>query len=131
MPWYSQWDDYLDKKSADYARAKSKVEAKLLAVKHIVDYYYCAAKLELPTVVGTAPAFLKDANPSAKETHVLKMIAHHCTCDGIDFCTLYDVTTLLSKTRKKDRAYTRIILVCANEIRGYPEQFQHPDERRR
>ena len=40
MPCYTEWDAYLHEGSSEYKTAKEKLEAKLKAVKHIIDYYY-------------------------------------------------------------------------------------------
>ena len=48
MPCYTEWDAYLEKGSKEYETKKAELEAKLKAVRHIVDYYYGSAGLSVP-----------------------------------------------------------------------------------
>lgn len=111
-------------------RAKTEVEAKLFAVKHIIDYYYHAARTPLPQVEpGKVPIWMKDAKSNPEELRLLEIIAHHFACDEIHFTTLYDCCTLLDDDIDEDRAYRRVIQVCANEIRARLDDFEVPSNR--
>lgn len=127
MPCFTRWDEWLKEGTPEYDRAKTEVEAKLRSVKHIVNYYYHAARFSVPAVDSDVPHFLKDASATEEEARLLEIIAHHFACDEIDVGTLYDVCSLLSAEVPADRAYSRIIHVCANEIRGRRGDFEMPD----
>jgi hypothetical protein len=105
-PCYTEWDAYLDKGSPKYRAAKAKLEAKLKAVQHIVDYYYRFHRRTVPkakhagnrTFIELADqAFEVDAGDSGgpDDDEFIERITQHCACDGIRFTTLYDLVSLL------------------------------------
>jgi hypothetical protein len=55
------------------------------------------------------------------------MICHHFACDGINFCTLYDVCTLLDSQDKLNRGYMAVILPCATLMREGADEFRPRD----
>jgi hypothetical protein len=123
MPCYSAWNAYLEPDTPAYLRAKSIVEAKLLSTKHIVDYYYRAHSLSLPNLpAGTLIDGFRQPR-STRELNVRVMISHHFACDGLDFCTLYDVCTLLNEKVDVDRSYLAVILPCATMMRQDTKRF--------
>lgn len=123
MPCYSAWYEYLKEGTPAYRRAKSEVVAKLQAVKHIVDYYYRAAAMEMPRLpVGSRIDPFKSAK-SAKERKLRELIAHHFACDGINFIVLYDVCSLLDDRLEADLAYKAIIGNCATTMRQRTNEF--------
>lgn len=135
MPCYTEWDAYLDKASDEYASKKAEMEAKLKAVRHIVDYYYGVAGLRVPPARHSGRQtwqemahreFLIDPHhlPGAAEDGIVKSIAHHCACDGIDFLLLYDLVSLLDVGNVHDAGYARVLLTCADELRANREAYR-------
>ena len=123
MPCYTAWSEYLTPNTAEYFRAKEEVRAKLNAVKHIVNYYYNAHEGTLPILqAGTAIDPMRQLR-SSKEMAIRGAICHHFACDGIHFCTLYDVCSLLDSEQKEERAYLAVILPCATLMRTEMRRF--------
>src|SRR5262245_40880516 len=114
MPCYTAWNEYLPEGTPEYDRARAEVQARLLAVKHIVDYYHTAAGVDLPPSQPPAGADSLHQPTSEKERRIWNAIAHHCACDGIHFHTLYDVSSLPGRESERDRSYERVILGCAH-----------------
>ncbi len=123
MPCYSAWYEFLKPDSPEYRETKARVEAKLSSVQHIVDYYYSTHNFKLPELPrGT------DIDPfrqprSKAELKLREMICHHFACDGVNFCTLYDVCTLLSEQDDEQRSYLAVIMPCATLMRQDKEKY--------
>ena len=124
MPCYSAWNDYLKVGTAQYRKARNQVEAKLLAVQHIVNYYYGAAQIPLPCVMQGERPDPFAAPPSEAEAKLQELIAHHFACDGIDFCQLYDVLSLLSDETADERAHASVIGRSATLMRSDPDLYR-------
>ncbi len=124
MPCYTAWNEDLSPGTPDYLKAESKVHAKLKAVQHIVDYYYKAFEHSLPDVPISMSIDPFRQPKSNREMRIREMICHHFSCDGIHFCTLYDVCSLLDAEDKGQRAYLAVILPCANLIRANGEKYR-------
>ena len=123
MPCYTAWNEYLTPDTPEYLRAKEIVRAKLNAVKHIVNYYYKAHEGTLPTLPdGTLIDPFRQPR-SSKEMAIREAICHHFACDGIHFCTLYDVCTLLDSEVREDQACLAVILPCATLMRTELTKF--------
>ena len=95
MPCYNSWDSYLTPNTPAYERAKSVVEAKLMSIQHIIDYYYSTHRYPLPNLPANTKIDPFRQPRSGRELSIREMICHHFACDGINFCTLYDACTLL------------------------------------
>lgn len=91
MPCYTQWDAYLAKGSSEYESKKSELHAKLMAAKHIVNYYYGTEGLHVPPARHSGQgAWIEMADLDYKidlndleginEEKLIEKIAHHCTC---------------------------------------------------
>ena len=125
MPCYTAWNEFLDPDTPEYLQAREHVRARLKAVEHIVDYYYAAfgqPMTDLPNGVSVDP-FRQPR--STKETSIREMICHHFACHGIDFCTLYDVCSLLDVDDSRERAYSAVILPCATLLRSEGTKYRH------
>jgi len=136
MPCYTEWDAYLDKDSPQYQDARARLEAKLKAVRHIVDYYYAVEGLEVPPARHSGePTWIEQAHHSfsieeerlgdVDEASIIERIAHHCACDGIELTLLYDLVTLLDLRNPLEAGYARVLMTCANEMRADRRRF-HP-----
>lgn len=125
MPCYTAWNDYLALGTPEYLSAEERVRGQLKAVEHIVDYYYAAFEHSLPNLPSGLSIDPFRQPKSARETRIREMICHHFACDGIDFCTLYDVCSLLNTEVERQRAYTAIILPCANLLRSEGSKYRH------
>ena len=127
MPCYSEWDAYLTKGTNEYEEAKTKLEAKLKSVKHIIDYYYNTKGFLVPEAKhsGKKAMFIEQVHEEFEssspylnnETPIIEAIAHHCICDGIHFTDMYDLATLLEMKDAKEAGYARVIYSVANGIR--------------
>lgn len=135
MPCYTEWDAYLKKGSHEYEAKKAELEAKLKAVKHIVDYYYGIEGLRIPPAKHSGERtwlemahqefeFDASALDGRKEELIIKNIAHHCACDGIHFMLIYDLVSLLDVQDSYEAGYARIMMACANEIRANKYQYE-------
>lgn len=128
MPCYSAWNEYLKPDTPAYAKAKSEIEAKLLSVKHIVNYYYATHSFKLPSLPLNVEIDPFRQPRSQREVAIREMISHHFACDGVNFCTLYDVCSLLDPSREPDRSYLAVILPCAalmrQDTKKYPFDFE-------
>jgi hypothetical protein len=122
MPCFVGWNAHLTPGTPEYDRALAELRAKLLAVKHIVRYYYGAAGLDLPR--GVSGADLPPAPSSEKERRTWKGICHHCACDGVHFTTLYDLLTILDPASEEDSSYRHVIFGCAHKMRSESEVFR-------
>jgi len=72
MPCYTEWDAYLAKGSERYAEARAKLEAKLKAVKHIVDYYHGVAQLRAPPAKHSGqPTWMEMAHDEFERVWIL------------------------------------------------------------
>lgn len=135
MPCYTEWDTYLDKGSPEYEAKKAEMEAKLKAVKHIVDYYYGIERLRVPPARHSGkktwgemahrefefdPGELRGKN----EESILRNIARHCSCDGIHYVVIYDLVTFLNIHDPVDAGYARIVMICANDMRANGHQYE-------
>ena len=128
MPCYTEWNAYLSEGTPEYASTKAKLEAKLKAVKHIVDYYFGVDHLRVsPARYSGEDSWTLDHrefetddidSPPATEGRIIKCIAYHCSCDRIHFTTLYDLVSLLDIHDPAEAGYARIMLACAHEIRA-------------
>jgi hypothetical protein len=123
MPCYTAWDAFLEPDTPEYFRAEEEIRAKLRAVIHIVDYYYRAFSFPLPQLPDGVKIDPFRQPKSKKELAIREMICHHFACDGVDFCTLYDVCSLLNEDSQDDRPYLAVIWLCANQMRGNPGKF--------
>jgi len=134
MPCYTEWDAHLDKGSEKSRTAKAKLEAKLKAVQHIVDYYYRFHGRSVPkakhsgnrTFIELADqAFEADAEDSdgANDEEIIERITQHCACDGIHFTTLYDLVSLLDLKDAQQCGYAWVMLTCANAIRRHTWRY--------
>lgn len=124
MPCYTAWDEHLQQGTPKYDRARAEVQARLIAIKHIVSYYYAAAGANLPLMPLSAEAEAFRLPKSDKERRIWKAIAHHCACDGVHFCTLYDVCSLLDQDSEADRSYKNVILGCAHLMRSHTAVYR-------
>ncbi len=124
MPCYVAWNDYLIQDTPEYHRAKAEVQARLLAVQHIVGYYYGAAGLDLPRGSREAEAPHPPSPNTEKERRTWKAIAHHCACDGVHFCTLYDVCSIIDTTSDAGRSYWHVLMGCAHLMRSKPDVYR-------
>ena len=125
MPCYAGWNADLSPGTPEYLRAEVQVRAQLNSVKHIVDYYYAAFEHLLPDLPdGTSIDPLRQPR-SKTEMSIREAICHHFACDGIHFCTLYDVCSLLDAENKAQRAYLAVILPCATLMRSHGGKFRH------
>jgi hypothetical protein len=129
MGCYTEWDAYLDKGSQEYETKKTELDAKLEAVKHIVNYYYGVEGLRVPPASHSGEkAFLEMAHlefevdeedlDGKDEDQIVTNIGRHCTCDGIDFKLIYDLVSLLNIQDNNEAGYARIMMTIANEIRA-------------
>lgn len=134
MPCYIEWDAYLSEGTPEYASTKAKLEAKLKAVKHIVDYYFGVEHLRVPPAryFGKGNYSPRDPrefeagdtnSPLDTEGRIVRSIAYHCSCDRIRFTLLYDVVSLLDIRDPAEAGYARIMLACAYEMRANKGQY--------
>ncbi|MGQ2923453.1 hypothetical protein INQ48_35040 (plasmid) [Variovorax paradoxus] len=123
MPCYSPWNEYLELGTPQFEQAKAVVVAKLRAVTHIIDYYYQSHGLQLPALAEGTVIDSHRQPRSLREFALREMICHHFSCDGVDFCSLYDVASLLSPQVEKERAYLAVVLPCATLMRTHKERF--------
>jgi len=123
MPCYSAWNDYLEPGTPQYEEAKAAVTTKLHAVRHIIDYYYRAHGQQLPQLPDGVilDPFRQPRAPA--ELALREMICHHFSCDGVNFCTLYDVASLLNVQIPTERAYLAVVLPCATLMRMNKDKF--------
>ncbi len=125
MPCYTAWNEDLRPGSPDYLIAELQIHAKLKAVRHIVDYYYKAFEYPMPDVPDSLCIEPFRQPNTNQEMSIREMICHHFSCDGIHFCTLYDVCSLLDAEDKGQRSYLAVILPCANLMRANGTQFKY------
>ena len=123
IPCYSPWNDYLEPGTPQFDQAKAVVLAKLRAVTHIIDYYYKSHGLQLPELAEGTVIDSHRQPRSAREFALREMICHHFSCDGVDFCSLYDVASLLSPRIESERAHLAVVLPCATLMRMHKERF--------
>lgn len=123
MPCYSAWNDYLEPGTPQFEQAKAVVVAKLKAVRHIIDYYYQSQGLPLPELAEGTIIDSHRQPRSPRELALREMICHHFCCDGLDFCALYDVASLLSPQVASERAYLAVVLPCASLMRMDKERY--------
>lgn len=134
MPCYTGWDAYLEKGSKEYADKKAELQAKLQAVKHILDYYYGIEERRVPHATHSGERtwlemahqqFTSDVSDlqEAEEKEIIKKISHHCSCDGIHFTLLYDLVSLLDIKKPDDAGYARVMMACANELRANDRNY--------
>lgn len=97
--------------------------AKLRAVTHIIDYYYKSHGLQLPKLADGTMVDSHRQPRSPRELALREMICHHFSCDGLDFCSLYDVASLLSPQIATEKAYLAVVLPCATLMRMQKERF--------
>lgn len=135
MPCYSEWDAYLGKGSKEYEDKKKELKTKLKAVKHIIDYYYGVERIYVPCAKYSGERTWQelahrefsidgDSLGEADEWQIIKKIAHHCSCDGINFTLLYDLVSLLNHRDPFEAGYVRVLLTCANEIRANKSSYE-------
>ena len=129
MPCYNEWDAYLEKGSKEYESRKAELEAKLKAVRHIIDYYYRVNRKPIPSVDFSGAekvsgesvrgyfAFQDVSDSPPEEKPVLEAIMHHFACDQIHFTTLYDLVSLLDVKDPEEGGYARVMMLCANALR--------------
>jgi hypothetical protein len=123
MPCYTPWYGYSHPGSPEFARALKAVHAKLRAVKHVVDYYYEAYGLSLPSLPDGAEIDPMRQPRAPSEYRVREMICHHLACDGIDFMGLFDVASVLDDADKGDRAYLAVIRPCSMLMKQHTDKF--------
>jgi hypothetical protein len=134
MPCYTEWNAYLNEGTPEYASTKAELEAKLKAVKHIVDYYFEVDHLRVPPArySGEESCIPMDHrefetddtdSPLDTEVRIIRSIAYHCSCDRIHFTLLYDLVSLLDIHDPGEAGYARIMLACAHEIRAHKGQY--------
>ena len=123
MPCYTAWNDFLKPDTPEYQRAEQEVQAKLKAIKHIIDYYYRAFQHKLPNLPDGTVIDQSRQPRSSKEATIREMICHHFACDEVDFCTLYDVCSLLKEENRRERSYLAVILPCAHMLRSDPGKY--------
>jgi len=125
----------VNKGSHEYETKKTELEAKLKAVKHIVDYYYGIEGLRIPPAKHPGERtwlemahqefeFDASALDGRNEESIIKNIAHHCACDGIHFTLIYDLVSLFNPGDNNEAGYARIMMACANEIRANKYQYE-------
>lgn len=123
MPCYTAWNSYLTPNTPEYLLAEEMLRAKLKAIRHIIDYYYRANSIPLPSLPSGTIVDPCRQPRSHRELAVREAICHHYACDEIDFCTLYDAASLLDSNDKEGLAYLAVILPCATQMRTQPEKF--------
>lgn len=124
MPCYTPWYSYLEPESEEYKRAHREVTAQLHAVKHIIDYYYRVAELQLPVLPRHVEIDATRQPRSRHESRIREMICHHFACDGIHFVMLYDACSLLDENDSEDRPYLAVIAPCAFLMRSDTDRFR-------
>lgn len=125
MPCYTAWNEYLTVGTPAYDSARRRVAAQLDAIRHIVDYYYAAFGLRLPSLPLATVIDPTRRPRSRRELKVREMICHHFACDEVRFVTLYDVCSLLDARDERDRAYLAVLETSAHWMRSEYERF-HP-----
>lgn len=123
MPCYTAWNQYLKPGTPEYLRAEVEVRAKLVSVKHIVDYYYGVHGFAMPSLPDGVSVDPFRQPKSIKESSIREAICHHFACDAVSVSTLYDVCSLLDEQRPEDRAYLAVILPSATLLRQHPQRF--------
>ena len=124
MPCYTAWNQYLKPGTPEYLRAEEEVRAKLMSVKHIVDYYYEVHGFAMPSLPDGVSVDPFRQPQSAKESSIREAICHHFACDEIGVSSLYDACSLLDENRPGDRAYLAVILPSVSLLRQHPEKFK-------
>jgi hypothetical protein len=123
MPCYCAWDEHLVDGTEKYDIEKAIVLAKLESIKHIIDYYVGVSKTTWPTQPINEPVDPRNSKLTPAEKRLIKIIAHHCACDGVHFTTLYDVHSVLVVQSPKDYLYSIIIAHCAHLMRSKVNLF--------
>lgn len=119
----------------EYETAKSRLEAKLKAVRHVVDYYYEVEGLRVSPATyldermhleqAHSQFYINESDLRGKDENiVIKNIAHHLSCDGVRFTKIYDLVSLLNIHNKNEAGYARILMTCANEIRANKFEYE-------
>lgn len=124
MPCYTAWNEFLTPDTPEYLQAEERVQAQLKAVRHIVDYYYTAFAHPMPDLPDDVSIDSSRQPRSKKEISIREAICHHFACDEIDFCTLYDVCSLLESRDRHQRTYLAVILPCATLMRVHGAKFR-------
>lgn len=124
MPCYTAWNECLEPGTAEYARAEDVVRAKLLAIKHIIDYYYAVNEFPLPSLPEGVHVDPQRQPKSSKEGQIRQAICHHFACDEVSVSALYDACSLLDEKRPEDLAYLAVMLPSASLLREHPGKFR-------
>jgi len=141
MACYTEWDTYLKVGSDEYEERKKELSAKLDALKHIVDYYYKVSGLRVPPAQHSGKkswiemahlefSIEQEALSGKDEEAIWQSVGRHCACDGIGFTLLYDAVSLLDLTNENDAGYARVLMACANNMRGNRYKYEVLEEPR-
>lgn len=90
MPCYTAWNQYLKPGTPEYLQAEQEVRAKLVSIKHIIDYYYEVNGFALPSLPEGVSVDPFRQPKSAKESSIREAICHHFACDEVSVSTLYE-----------------------------------------
>ncbi len=124
MPCYTAWIDCYPPGTPEHDRVKAELYAKLVTVKHIIDYYYEAKDFTKPDLPIATKIDAERQPKSKTESEIRESICYHFGCDEVGVSTLLDVCTLLDDSRTEDRAYIAVILPCVHLLRERPEKFK-------
>src|SRR5690348_10100042 len=123
MPCCMSWNAFLEPGTSEYARAEEALRARVESVKHVVRYYYRAFDYPLPALPDDTLIEPTRQPKSRRENAIREMICHHLACDGVHFCTLYDVCSMLNARVDEDRAFLAVIAPCTHLMRSEFERF--------
>ncbi len=124
MPCYTAWDECYPPGTPEHERVKAEVRAKLVTVKHIIDYYYEAKEFDKPNLAVSTSIDAMRQPKSKIESGIREAICYHFGCDEVGVSTLFDVCTQLDESRPEDRSYLAVILPCVYLLREYPNKFR-------
>jgi hypothetical protein len=144
--WFEKWSEDSD----EYVEKKNELERDYNKLKRIIEFYYQANEIDLPSVVGFAPRLkLKNSEkwnipeindevdlmvsphtvrwetnktPPEKEPSVINQITLHVLCDGIGWTHLYDIYSIIevSDTDSKFKRVTDLVSVCLRNFTNEP-----------
>ncbi len=115
------WDEYLKRGTPEYEERRQEVAARLLALRHAIDYYYRVAGAAVPL----ADCDLSPLEVVPGEEEILERIALHLGCDGVHCLVLYDAASLLSRRVPEQAGYMRVLYECATTLRVVASTSDH------
>jgi len=133
MPCYNQWDAYLEPGSEKYKSKRKELNAKLEAVKHIVEFYYKSHGLFVPPAsfrgigvdMGRGHEDFECVEGVGPEEEIFEEITKHFACDEIHFTEIYDLVSLMNLKDETEAGFARVMLHCANKLRsGWGAMFR-------